>query len=78
MIPGFKNNTLHLFIGTKREACLTLTRLCNLFINVIYYQRHVPYMCYMVIHVHKINNNNWNPARKDLYVTLNMVTLNLQ
>ncbi len=36
-------------------------------------------MCYMVnhVHVHKINNNNWNPAQTDLYVTLNVVTLNL-
>ncbi len=37
-------------------------------------------MWYMVIHVHvhKINNDNWNTAQTDLYVTLNVVTLNLQ
>ena len=37
----------------------------------------VPYICYMVIHT--FNNNNWYPARTDLYVTLNFnnKTLNL-
>ncbi len=37
-------------------------------------------MWYMVIHVHvhKFSNNNSNPAQADLYVTLNVATLNLQ
>ncbi len=34
-------------------------------------------MRYMAIHVHKINNNNCNTARTEVYVTLNKVTFKL-